>query len=307
MSGAVPHKQRFQPALRRIGIILPPLLWLSIFFLLPFLVIARLSLVDLALALPPYTPLLDWSGDGLPKWLGDLQNFELLFNDALYLAAFLESLKIAAITTLICLTIGFPMAYAMARAEPRMRIMLVTAVILPFWTSFLIRVYAWTGLLRDNGIINSFLLDWGLIETPIRIINTDTAVFIGTVYTYLPFMVLPLFAALEKLDWSLLEASEDLGARPWWGFLTIIVPLAFPGIVAGALLVFIPVTGEFVIPALLGGPDTLMIGKVLWEEFFNNRDWPVASALAIMLVGILIIPLAFLQGIYAGKADEEGH
>ena len=297
---------KYQVLLRRAGIVLPPLVWLGIFFLLPFLVIAKLSLVDLALARPPYTPLLDWSGGGWPEWLGDLENFKLLFGDELYIAAFLGSLKIAAVTTLICLTVGFPMAYAIARAAPRLRIILVTAVILPFWTSFLIRVYAWTGLLRDNGIINGFLMDWGLIDAPIRIINTDTAVYIGTVYTYLPFMILPLFAALEKLDWSLLEASEDLGARPWWGFITITLPLALPGIIAGALLVFIPVTGEFVIPALLGGPDTLMIGKVLWEEFFNNRDWPVASALAIMLVGVLIIPLAFLQNIYTGSADGEG-
>ena len=286
------------PILRRATVVLPPLLWLGVFFFLPFMVIAKLSLVDLALARPPYTDLIDWSASGWAKWQGDLENFRLLLGDDLYLAAFLESLKIAGITTIICLIIGFPMAYTMARATPRLRIFLVTAVILPFWTSFLIRVYAWTGLLRDNGIINSFLMDWGLIDAPIRIINTDTAVFIGTVYTYLPFMVLPLFAALEKLDWNLLEASEDLGARPWWGFVTITVPLALPGIVAGALLVFIPVTGEFVIPALLGGPDTLMIGKVLWEEFFNNRDWPVASALALMLVGVLILPLMLLQRVY---------
>jgi len=300
MAGGLLNPDRW----RRLGVYLPPLLWLSIFFLLPFFVIAKLSLVDLALARPPYTLLVDWSASDGKIWLGDLENFELLFNDRLYLSAFLGSLKVAVVTTLLCLLIGFPMAYAMARANPRLRNILVTAVILPFWTSFLIRVYAWIGLLRDNGLINNALMDMGLITEPLRIINTDYAVYIGIVYTYLPFMILPLYAALEKLDWSLLEAAEDLGAKPWWGFFTITVPLALPGIIAGALLVFIPVTGEFVIPALLGGPDTLMIGKVLWEEFFNNRDWPVASALAVMLVGVLILPLAFLQKTYAGDLDQ---
>jgi len=300
MAGGLLNPDRW----RRLGVYLPPLLWLSIFFLLPFFVIAKLSLVDLALARPPYTLLVDWSASDGKIWLGDLENFELLFNDRLYLSAFLGSLKVAVVTTLLCLLIGFPMAYAMARANPRLRNILVTAVILPFWTSFLIRVYAWIGLLRDNGLINNALMDMGLITEPLRIINTDYAVYIGIVYTYLPFMILPLYAALEKLDWSLLEAAEDLGAKPWGGVFTITVPLALPGIIAGALLVFIPVTGEFVIPALLGGPDTLMIGKVLWEEFFNNRDWPVASALAVMLVGVLILPLAFLQKTYAGDLDQ---
>jgi putrescine transport system permease protein len=261
-----------------------PFLWLGIFFLLP------LGLV-LAIAFGTNSP------DSVPPVeLGvNLASFKLLFTDDLYLAAWLSSLRIAAISTLVTLLLGYPMAYAIARAEPRRRPLLLMLVVLPFWTSFLIRVYAWMGLLSENGILNQFLRWSGLAAAPGTILGTEWAIYLGIVYAYLPFMVLPLYASLEKLDWGLLEAASDLGARPLPAFLTVTLPLSLPGIVAGCLLVFIPAVGEFVIPDLLGGTQTLMIGKVLWDEFFTNSDWPLASAVAICLLALLVGPILLFQ------------
>ena len=261
-----------------------PYAWLAIFFLLPFALVLAIAL---GINAPDMVP---------PVELGlSLKNFERLITDDLYVAAWLSSLRIAATSTVLTLLLGYPMAYAIARATPTHRPVLLMAVILPFWTSFLIRVYAWMGLLSQNGILNQFLRDSGLVANPGTILGTEWAVLLGIVYAYLPFMVLPLYAALEKLDTDLLEAAADLGARPWVAFLTVTLPLSLPGIVAGCLLVFIPAVGEFVIPDLLGGTGTLMIGKVLWDEFFLNSDWPLASAVAICLLVLLVGPIALFQ------------
>ena len=261
-----------------------PYAWLAIFFLLPFALVLAIALGSNA---PDMVP---------PVELGlSLKNFTLLFTDDLYLAAWLSSLRIAAASTVLALLLGYPMAYAIARANPNRRPLLLMLVILPFWTSFLIRVYAWMGLLSSNGILNQVLRDTGLVANPGTILGTEWAVHLGIVYAYLPFMVLPLYAALEKLDTSLLEAASDLGASPIVAFLTVTLPMSLPGIVAGCLLVFIPAVGEFVIPDLLGGTGTLMIGKVLWDEFFLNSDWPLASAVAICLLVLLVGPIALFQ------------
>ena len=261
-----------------------PFAWLIIFFLLPFALVLAIAVGTNA---PDSAP---------PVALGfSLENFKLLFTDDLYVAAWLSSLRIAATATLVCLLLGYPMAYAIARAAPGRRPLLLMLVILPFWTSFLIRVYAWMGLLVENGILNQVLRWTGLASDPGTILGTEWAVQLGIVYAYLPFMVLPLYASLEKLDTSLLEAAADLGARPLAAFLTVTLPLSLPGIVAGCLLVFIPAVGEFVIPDLLGGTDTLMIGKVLWDEFFTNSDWPLASAVAICLLVLLVGPIVLFQ------------
>ena len=261
-----------------------PFLWLGVFFALPFLLVL---VIALGTNNPDLVP---------PVELGfSLRNFALLFSDDLYLAAWLSSIRIAATSTLIALLLGYPMAYAIARAAPNRRPLLLMLVVLPFWTSFLIRIYAWMGLLASNGTIDRFLRWTGIADTPGTILGTEWAVHLGIVYAYLPFMVLPLYATLEKLDTGLLEAAADLGARPWQAFLTVTLPLSFPGIVAGCLLVFIPSVGEFVIPDLLGGTDTLMIGKVLWDEFFTNADWPLASAVAVCLLVLLVVPIAIFQ------------
>ena len=261
-----------------------PFLWLAVFFLLPFVLVLAIALGTNA---PDVAP---------PVELGfSLKNFALLFSDDLYLAAWLSSLRIAATSTLVALLLGYPMAYAIARARPERRPLLLMLVVLPFWTSFLIRIYAWMGLLAKNGLIEQFLRWTGVAENPGSILGTEWAVHLGIVYAYLPFMVLPLYATLEKLDMGLLEAAADLGARPFAAFLTVTLPLSLPGIVAGCLLVFIPSVGEFVIPDLLGGTQTLMIGKVLWDEFFTNADWPLASAVAICLLVLLVGPIALFQ------------
>ncbi len=266
------------------AVIALPFAWLIVFFLLPFALVLAISLGTNA---PDSAP---------PVTLGfSLKSFALLFSDDLYIAAWLSSLRIAAVSTLATLLLGFPMAYAIARAEFKRRPLLLMLVVLPFWTSFLIRVYAWIGLLAENGILNQFLRWSGLVADPGTILGTEWAVHLGIVYAYLPFMVLPLYAALEKLDWGLLEAAADLGARPFTAFLTITLPLSLPGIAVGCLLVFIPAVGEFVIPDLLGGTDTLMIGKVLWDEFFTNADWPLASAVAICLLVLLVGPMVLYQ------------
>ena len=282
--------------MRRFLLIAFPYAWLLALFLIPFAIVLKISLSDVALARPPYMPQFSWD-EGIGAFLSqlDFENFVFLTTDDLYWKAYLSSLKIAAISTTITLLVGYPIAYAMARAPESWRPTLMMLIILPFWTSFLIRVYAWQGILSQEGYLNQVLLWLGLVSTPLTILNTSTAVYIGVVYTYLPFMILPIYAALEKMDGSLIEAAEDLGCSRSSAFWLVTIPLSRPGIVAGCFLVFIPTLGEFVIPSLLGGSGTLMIGKVLWEEFFNNRDWPVASAVAIILLLILIVPIVLFQ------------
>lgn len=280
-------------------IVLFPYFWLLALFLIPFAIVLKISLSDTAIAIPPYTPKLDPSAGfaGLVSFFGalDLENYWFLGGDDLYWRAFLSSAQIAGISTLMTLLVAYPLAYAMARAPREWRATLLMLVILPFWTSFLIRVYAWIGLLGKEGLINTTLIWLGLINEPIQLLNTNIAVYVGIVYTYMPFMVLPIYAALEKLDGSLLEAAEDLGCARIGAFWRITLPLSKHGMIAGCFLVFIPVLGEFVIPSLLGGTNTLMIGKVLWDEFFTNRDWPVSSAVAIILLILLIVPIVLFQ------------
>jgi putrescine transport system permease protein len=286
-------------ALARIGlsgrtlVILPPALWLTIFFLIPLAVVFKISLSETTIAKPPYLPLLTFGDDGSVQLTLHLSNFLFLFQDSLYIDAYLNSIKIAAISTIIALFVAYPIAYFIARSPDRLRNILLMLIILPFWSSFLLRVYAWIGFLKGNGVINNFL---GLFHIgPITMLQTDFAVYVGIVYTYLPFMILPLYTNLVKLDQALLEASADLGARPFRTFLSITLPLSLPGIIAGSMLVFIPAIGEYVIPSLLGGPDTLMIGRVLWDEFFANRDWPVASAVAIAMLLVVVVPIMLMQ------------
>jgi len=231
-------------------------------------------------------------------------NYLYIFEDALYVEAYWSSIKIAAVATFITLIVAFPMAYLIARADPQKRTLLLALVVLPFWTSFLLRVYAWMGLLKKNGVINEILMGLGITDQPLQMIQTDFAVYLGIVYTYLPFMILPLYTALEKMDLTLLEAAEDLGARPYQSFFLVTLPLAVPGIIAGCLLVFIPAVGEFVIPALLGASDTLMIGRVLWDEFFLNRDWPMASAVAIVMLVLLVLPIMLVRN---GQDNKEAN
>ena len=285
--------------LRRYFVIGVPYLWLLLFFMIPFLIVFKISLSDIALAIPPYAPTLDlsegWTGFRAFLSRLDFDNFSFLASDPLYYRAYLSSLKIASISTFLTLLVAYPMAYGMARAPQEWRATLLMLVILPFWTSFLIRVYAWMGILGKEGFLNAALLWLGLIDEPLTILNTNTAVYIGIVYTYLPFMILPIYSTLEKMDGSLLEAAEDLGCSRTSAFWLVTLPLSRPGIIAGCFLVFIPTLGEFVIPSLLGGSNTLMIGKVLYEEFFSNRDWPVASAVAVILLLILIIPIVLFQ------------
>lgn len=272
-----------------------PYLWLLLFFLAPFAIIIKISLADPLLALPPFTPLFDWAAAGWQKIQVTVDNYLFLFQDGYYAIIYLSSVKLAAISTLLCLLLGYPMAYYIARQPQRRRNLLLLGIILPFWISFLLRVYAWIGLLNTHGVINNFLLWLGLIDQPLTLIYNDFAVYLGIVYSYLPFMVLPLYANLEKQNLDLQDAAADLGARRWQTFLDITLPLSRPGIIAGCLLVFIPAIGEFIIPALLGGSDTLMIGRVLWDEFFINRDWPVASAVSVVLLLILVVPMMWFQ------------
>lgn len=271
-------------------VIAVPFLWLVLFFAIPFLIVLKISFSHLAIAMPPYTPILEYVDNALHLRL-NLGNYTALFSDAQYGLAYLSSIRIAAVSTVLCLLIGYPMAYFIARMSPSARNIALMAVVLPSWTSFLIRVYAWIGILDTNGLLNRFLMWLGVIDAPLRILYTPLAAYIGIVYCYLPFMVLPLYANLAKLDHRLLEAAYDLGARPWQAFLRITLPLSRSGIIAGCMLVMIPAVGEFVIPEMLGGPDTLMIGRVLWGEFFNNRDWPAASAVAIVMLLLLVVPI----------------
>jgi putrescine transport system permease protein len=279
---------------RRLVIALP-YLWLLVFFLLPFVIVLKISLAEVLLGRPPYSPLWQYLADGTVQIQLHLDNYLRLWEDPLYFVAYLKSLKIAGLSTLVCLLLGYPMAYVIARTREPLRNVLLMLIILPFWTSFLIRVYAWIGILKTNGLLNNLLLALGIIDQPLALLHTDFAVYLGIVYSYLPFMMLPLFATLSRMDLTLLEAAADLGCRPWQAFVKVTLPLSVPGIIAGCLLVFIPAVGEFVIPDLLGGPDSLMIGKVLWTEFFSNHDWPAASAVAVVMLVLLVVPLALFQ------------
>jgi putrescine transport system permease protein len=280
-------------------VILLPYLWLAIFFLAPFVIVLKISLSQSVLAQPPYTPVLDLTvgWQGLKEFAAQLSldSFRLLASDSLYLLSYVKSLQVAAISTALLFALGYPIAYGMARAPRAWQPMLVMAVVLPFWTSFLIRIYAWINILQRDGLLNDVLMRLHIIDAPAAWLSSDTAIYIGMVYSYLPFMVLPLYASLEKIDESLLEAASDLGCPSWKAFWLVTFPLSLPGVAAGALLSFIPIVGEFVIPDLLGGSESQMIGQTLWTEFFSNRDWPVASAIAIALLGLLLVPLLFYE------------
>jgi putrescine transport system permease protein len=279
-----------------------PYFWLLLFFVVPFIIVLKISVAETQLALPPYTSLWQWTAEKTVALRVYFGNYAYLFNDHLYLNAFLNSVKVALISTFFCLLIGYPMAYGIARSKSSTRNILLMLVILPFWTSFLLRVYAWIGLLKNNGVINQILQALGIVDEPIVMLYTQFAMYIGIVYSYLPFMILPLYANLEKMDWQLLEAAEDLGCKPWQAFYKITLPLSRNGILAGSMLVFIPAVGEFVIPALLGGPNALMIGRVLWDEFFSNRDWPVASSVAIALLLLLVPMMMWYQSVQAKES-----
>jgi putrescine transport system permease protein len=286
------------PAMRRRAVLALPYAWLALFFLVPFLIALKISFADSVIGIPPYTPLLETGGWRLHV---STESYRRLASDDLYALAYLNAIKFAGVSTVFCLLLGYPLAYGIVRAPRRWRGLLLLLVILPFWTSFLIRVYAWIGLLSGNGLINNTLVALGLVHQPLTLLNNAFAVYVGIVYSYLPFMVLPLYAQLEKLDPALLEAAADLGCRPWQAFARVTLPLSLPGIAAGALLVFIPAVGEFVIPDLLGGPNTLMIGKVLWDEFFANRDWPMAAAVAVAMLAVLIVPMGFIRRLLQGE------
>ncbi|HUL90653.1 MAG TPA: ABC transporter permease subunit [Pseudolabrys sp.] len=280
-------------------VMLLPYLWLVIFFLVPFVIVLKISLSQTALAQPPYLPLFDiatgWAG--LVEFAKQLSadSFRLLSSDSIYLLSYLKSLQIAAVSTILLFVIGYPVAYGMARAPRAWQPPLVIAVVLPFWTSFLIRIYAWINILQRDGLLNDVLARLHVVDAPVAWLSSDTAIFIGIVYSYLPFMILPIYAALEKMDETLLEAAADLGCPRWKAFWLVTLPLSLPGVAAGALLCFIPIVGEFVIPDLLGGSETMMIGQTLWTEFFSNRDWPVASAIAVTLLGLLLVPILFFE------------
>lgn len=291
--------------LGRFVLILTPMAWLFVFLALPFLFVLKISFAEADVAVPPYTALLSWVGDTALTIRLEFGKYLFIFEDSLYLAAYGGAVKIAGISTFFCLLIAFPIALFIARQRPENRIFWLALVMLPFWTSMLLRIYAWIGLLQNNGIINRLLLDLGIIQEPLVLLQTDFAVYLGIVYSYLPFMALPLYASLERQDGSLLEAAADLGARPLMGFVTITLPLALPGMLAGCAIVFIPAVGEFVIPALMGGPDSLMIGRVLWDEFFSNRDWPMASAVAVIMLVVLVVPVMLIRN--RGQQQTLGH
>ena len=281
-----------------------PNLWLLIFFLAPFFIVLKIAFAESIIASPPFSPLWEWTEEGVLTLRILFDNVLYLWEDDLYVDTYLNSVKISTISTILCLLIGYPIAYAIVRSSPTTKNILLLMIILPFWTSFLLRVYAWMGLLADQGTINSFLIWIGLIDQPIRMLYTEFAVYVGIVYSYVPFMILPLYANMEKLDLTLHEAAADLGARPMTTFFTVTLPATTPGIAAGSLLVFIPATGEFVIPDLLGGGNVLMIGRVLYNEFNSNHDWPVAAAVAIVLLLVLVIPMMIYQHLQ-GKESEK--
>jgi putrescine transport system permease protein len=280
-------------------IVLVPYLWLVAFFLLPFLIVLKISLSQTEIAQPPYSPVFDpaagWAGFKAFVSRLSFENYAFIVSDRLYLSSYLKSLEVAAISTVLLLVVGFPLAHGIARAPRRWQPALFMLVVLPFWTSFLIRIYAWVNILQRDGLLNRALIALGIVDEPLGWLSTDTAVYIGIVYSYLPFMVLPIYASLERMDQSLVEAAADLGCPPWRTFWLVTFPLAIPGILAGSVLCFIPIVGEFVIPDLLGSSQTMMIGQTLWAEFFANKDWPVASAVAVVLLGVLVGPIAVYQ------------
>jgi len=287
-------RTRARPTWQRVGLLLP-YAWLLLFFLAPFLIVMKISFADPLVAQPPFTPLFDPARTEGGHWYATLDNYRFVLGDRLYLLTYLNSTVLALVSTLLCLLVGYPMAYGIARSRPATRNALLLLVILPFWTSFLLRVYAWMGILNTHGTLNRVLLWAGIVDHPLEILYTNTAVFLGMVYSYLPFMILPLYANLVRLEQDLLDAAADLGSRPYRVFLDVTLPLSLPGVVAGCLLVFIPAIGEYVIPALLGGSDSLMIGRVVYDEFFLNRDWPVAAAVAVLLLLLLVGPIAVFQ------------
>ena len=279
----------------RLFVIGTPYLWLGVFFLVPFILVLKISLSESILAQPPYSPLWETDASGHVDVKASAENFSYLVEDSFYKDAYFKALETAFVSTLIALLIGYPMAYGIARAKQPWRNTLLMLVVLPFWTSFLIRVYAWKVILQGNGPLNALLMWLGIVDEPVQFLYTDFAIYLGIVYSYLPFMILPLYAALERLDLTLNEAAADLGAPPWRVFAAITLPLSLPGIVAGCGLVFIPAVGEFVIPEMLGGPNAAMIGRVLWNEFFANRDWPIASAVAVAMLVFLVVPIMLFQ------------
>ena len=290
-----------EPELWRRVTVAIPYLWLLLFFLLPFIIILKISLADPVIARPPFTPLFDDQG----SLSVTLDNFLFLLNDKLYAYTYLKSVLMALGATVLCLLLGFPMAYGIARSDGSIRNLLLLLIVLPFWISFLLRVYAWMGLLNNYGVINNTLIFLGVIDQPIQFMYTDLAIFIGLTYSYLPFMILPLYASLERMDADLVEAAQDLGASRTAAFWDVTWPLARPGVIAGCLLVFIPAIGEYVIPYLLGGPESLLIGRVLFDEFFVNRDWPLASSVAIVLLLLLVVPIVIMQRNDEGQVDTE--
>ena len=301
MAKALPHRmtqltRKLQFSLNGV-IIAVPFYWLLIFFLAPFVIVFKISVAESLIASPPFSPLFDIAQNGALSVHLVFDNYAYLWEDSLYISTYVNSIRISTISTVLCLLLGYPIAYAIVRSAPTTRFVLLMLIILPFWTSFLLRIYAWMGLLADQGTINNILIYFGLINRPIRLMYSEFAVHIGIVYSYLPFMILPLYANMEKLDHTIHEAAADLGARPFTTFLTVTLPLTTPGVMAGSLLVFIPATGEFVIPDLLGGGNVLMIGRVLYNEFNANHDWPVASAVAIVLLLVLVIPMMLYQHI----------
>jgi len=293
--------QRLTPEGRHL-VIGVPFIWLFLFFMLPFFIVLKISFAEADVAIPPYTEIYSYVEDKVQLVL-NLANYGLLTEDELYISAYLGSLKMAFFSTLLCLLIGYPMAYAIANAKKETQTVLLLLIMMPTWTAILIRVYAWMGILSNNGLLNGFLLWTGLIDQPLQILNTNLAVYIGVVYSYLPFMILPLYANLAKMDLRLLEAAVHLGATPWVAFWKVTVPLSKAGIIAGSMLVFIPCVGELVIPDLLRGPETLMIGRVIWDEFFSNNDWPMASSVAVVMVLLIIVPLAIFSK-YQAESQE---
>jgi putrescine transport system permease protein len=295
------HPYRQNRGWRTWAVIVTPYLWLVVFFLAPFVIVLKISLSQTAISQPPYSPIFDITGGwtGLAMFFGKLSfdSYRLLSTDLIYLFSYLKSLEVGAISTAVLFALGYPIAYGIARSPRTLQPLLVMAVILPFWTSFLIRVYAWINILQHDGLLNDILLRLHIVDLPVAWLSSDTAIYIGVVYSYLPFMVLPLYATLEKMDETLLEAAADLGCPRWKAFWLITFPLSLPGVAAGALLCFIPIVGEYVIPDLLGGSESQMIGQTLWTEFFSNRDWPVASAIAMALLALLLIPIVIYERI----------
>lgn len=290
------------PKMGRAVVIAVPFLFLLLFFMVPFAAVVKISFADMRMGMPPYSELATFS-DGAIHLKLNIEHYFTIISDDIYFSAYWSSLQIAFNTTVMCLFIGYPTAYLIARSDPARRNLLMMAIMLPFWTSYLIRVYAWIGLLKDQGLINNFLMWAHLIHEPLRMYHNNVGVYIGMVYSYLPYLIMPLYAHLIKMDMTLLEAAHDLGAKPWKAFVTITLPLSTRGIIAGSLLVFIPAVGEYVIPELLGGADTIMIGRVMWDDFFNNTDWPVAAAATCAMVVLLLIPMAIFQRIQVKELE----